>query len=204
MAINGIGSSISSFQRSTSAVSSNDTSSASNLGSDQNVGSSQDASSGASDVSNQISSDQAVSESSDTAGISQEAEEASGSQGASGSAGNRAEELTAKLKESLEAIASAKESGGDAQAAVTELQETYKQGESDGQLEGVETDVKDQTEQVLGIKSGGTAGSATSADGTAAVGEANAGSETSSGGQQGAESYSSGVKSGLDALLGAA
>ena len=81
---------------------------------------------------------------------------------------------------------------------------TYQSGESNGGLDGVETDVKDQTEQILGIKSGGSTSSASAADGTATVGEAEATSDSATSGQQGGETYSAGIKSGLDALLGSA
>ena len=152
MAINGIGSDFSSnFQRSFGTTTSEATSS-SNLGA--NPSSEFDAAQ-TSEASSQGVSDQAVSGASDSSGISQEAQEASGSQAAQGSLSGRAEQLTAKLKESLEAITSAQESGGDTSTAVASLKETYQSGESNGGLDGVETDVKDQTEQILGIKSGG-------------------------------------------------
>ena len=130
----------------------------------------------------------------DAAGLSAEAQESSGA--ASDPGGDRSQMLTEKLKQDLEAVAQAQQGGGgDSGIAVSQLKETYEKGKSLGEIDQVDSTVKDQAEQVLGIQGGG--GDATSTE----PGSSGSGSGSGSGSAE--ASYDKGVKSGLDALLGA-
>ena len=129
----------------------------------------------------------------DVAGISTEAQESSGAQAVSGQ-GSRAEQLTQALKDGLQAVETAQQGGGDASTALSELKQTYEQGEESQQIDQVDSEVKSQTEEALGLKgqSGGDQA------------QASAGADASGDGQNSEEqaTYSSGVKASLDNLLG--